>query len=305
MFKLVCVCLVATAMAAGESGTAHKKEAFNKHSTDKNHVCPNAVNCFDHETGKNFRGCNTDLKIGEVASRGGAQWCDIVKCDVVKGAAKLVPAYKNAKKGAKCHGSAVDWLDCEGKNAQACATEWTTGNCDNKVTCAWKTDNKLGNMHKYTANKKNSGKLDGPTKNRRLVTKIAPGAEGLEHQCLVVPGQQIDATGIDCECFCRPKKVEKWCKYTKNGDTTWDWRENRRAGDVHAKRMARGPDGEEKCRAKCNEMGDDKCYAFVYHKFGNCKFITKKSYGDEIDHCKRRQKSCIMNSGKGSLFHKC
>ena len=74
---------------------------------------------------------------------------------------------------------------------------------------------------------------------------------------------------------------------------------------VHAKRMARGPDGEEKCRAKCNEMGDDKCYAFVYHKFGNCKFITKKSYGDEIDHCKRRQKSCIMNSGKGSLFHKC
>jgi hypothetical protein len=98
---------------------------------------------------------------------------------------------------------------------------------------------------------------------------------------------------------------QKWCKYTKNGDETWDWRENRRAGDVHARRMAKGKDGEEKCRAKCNELGDDKCYAFVYHKFGNCKFITKKSYGDEIDHCKRRQKSCIMNSGKGSLFHKC
>jgi hypothetical protein len=213
MFKLVCVCLVATALAAGESGTALKKEAFNKHSTDNNHKCVNAVNCFDHETGKNFRGCNTDLKIGEVSSRGGAQWCDIVECKAVKEVATIVPAYKNAKTGAQCHGSAIDWLDCENLNAQQCATEWTMGNCDDKVTCAWVKDNKRGNMHKYTANKKNSGNIDGPTANRRLVTRIAPGAEGLEHQCLVVPGQQIDAEGIACQCFCRPKQAR--CKKNK------------------------------------------------------------------------------------------
>lgn len=244
MFKLAFFCLVATAMAAGyrspnanpktgsESAVAQTAGTFNAESNaNTDHTCANAVNCFNHETGQNFADCKTDLEVGEVASRGGADWCTIVKCAVVNNVATIQPAYPNDAKQVstgECHGTAHDWLDCKKDDGtemtnQECASTWTEGNCNGLVTCEWHNGKASGNdegflpmtphgaastygadlNNAYTANPLNLGTRDAQTQRNRMITRISPKGKNLKHQCLIVPGQDVNVKGINCKCFCK------------------------------------------------------------------------------------------------------
>jgi hypothetical protein len=215
MFKLLCVCLVAAAVAqdaarneAGSTSTkAHKNDGGSELTTSSDHLCKNARNCFDHETGKNFQGCTTDLQIGEVGSRGGGSgnWCEIIKCvaDPVTKVAKTVRAYPDDPEPV-CHGSPRDWLDCEGETNIQCAETWRTGYCKKMVSCAWVAGSDTTHVGQYTAQDKSTSDLN--SNNFRMVTTFSPLLKAKAvpvHQCLVVPGQQTNAKGVKCECFCK------------------------------------------------------------------------------------------------------